>query len=141
MPATFESLDLKFLYPDNWVVVDRAAEEGAEGVTLELPGGGFFSVERVRDTRSDEQLLRDLADSISEEYTDAEREPLDPEEEVAGERACDLRFYYLDLLIVSRLVVLHRGDARYLVQAQAESRDFDRNREVFAAMLQQIRTG
>ena len=47
MPATFESLGLNFLYPDNWVIAPRSAEEGIDGATFELPSGGFFSIERV----------------------------------------------------------------------------------------------
>jgi hypothetical protein len=51
----------------------------------------------------------------------------------------DFRFYYLDLLITSRLVIVATDEATLVVQMQAESRDFDANEMVFAAILKQIR--
>jgi hypothetical protein len=139
MPATFASFGLEFLYPENWVVVPRDPEDGQEGVTLELPGGGFFAVERIRDDRGDEELIARLADSIAEEYQQSEREAVTLEGADANETAMDVRFYFLDLLVVSRLILLTVEEGRFVIQAQAESRDFDRNQPVFAAILKQIR--
>lgn len=141
MPATFSSFGLEFLYPENWVVVQRDSDEGQEGVTLELPGGGFFAVDRIRDDRDSEELIGQLADSVAEEYQQSEREAVTLEGAGANETAMDIRFYFLDLLIVSRLILLKVGKDRLVIQAQAESRDFDRNQPVFAAILKQIRDG
>jgi len=139
MPATFSSFGLEFLYPENWVVVQRDSDEGQEGVTLELPGGGFFAVDRIRADRDSEELIGQLADSVAEEYQQSEREAVTLEGAGANETAMDIRFYFLDLLIVSRLILLSVGKDRFVIQAQAESRDFDRNQPVFAAILKQIR--
>ncbi len=149
MPATFESNGLKFLYPENWELVQRDQEEGGEGATLELPNGGFFSIERVHDPRPDDALLEDLVRSIQQDYQGAEYERITAEQgaETDGigdssaeqEFAGEIRFYYLDLLIISRLTLLTLGEKRYLIQAQAESRDFDQNLPVFTALLKQIR--
>ena len=140
MPATFESFGIKFLYPDNWIVAQRDPEEGDHGLTLELPGGGFFSVERDdEDDLSDEELLAKVCETIHAEYEDAESEPVTLDNALEGERAVDLRFFYLDLLIVSRVILMKVDGARLLIQIQAENRDFDTNAMVFAAILQQIR--
>jgi len=40
---------------------------------------------------------------------------------------------------VSRLVIISVGDATYVIQIQAENRDFDSNEMVLAAILKQIR--
>lgn len=157
MPTPFQSNGLRFLYPDNWTIVERSADAGGVGVTLEFPGGGFFSVEQVTDPRDDDSLLAALVDSLKEGYQDAEHEPIpaddfdlsplsprrgDPAavgtEALAGP-AAEVRFYYLDLLVIARLMLLHLGPSRYVVQTQAESRDFDRNVPVFQALLKQIR--
>ena len=159
MPTSFQSNGLRFLYPDNWTIVERSADAGGVGVTLEFPGGGFFSVEQVTDARDDDALLAALVESVKEGYQDAEHEPIsaddfgtstlsarwgDPaasglEAVPGGGSAAEVRFYYLDLLVIARLMVLRLGPTRYVVQTQAESRDFDRNLPVFQALLKQIR--
>lgn len=144
MPATFDSIGLRFLYPENWVEVVRDREQGGAGVTLELPCGGFFSIERIDDERPDDVLIEELVRSIEQGYQDAEHEQIHFDKELvlregkAGETAMEIRFYYLDLLIVSHLMLLKIGDARYAIQTQAESRDFDQNLPVFNALLKQI---
>jgi hypothetical protein len=139
MPRTFESFGIKFLYPDNWTVAQRGEDEGDQGVTLELPSGGFFTIEREQEGQLAEELIEEIADSLEEDYGQVEREDLRLEDAAEGERTVDFRFYYLDLLIISRLMVIHVGSATYLIQMQAESRDFDSNELVFSALLKQIR--
>ena len=139
MPATFESFGVKFLYPDNWKPIDRDEDEGVEGVTLELPSGGFFTVEKEREGKIADEIIEEVADSISEDYDEVEREETQLANADAEERCVDFRFYYLDLLIVSRLVILTVEGMTVVIQIQAESRDFDENELVFAAILKQIR--
>lgn len=138
MPATFDAFGIKFLYPDNWSVLGREESEGQEGVTLELPSGGFFSIERGREGDLAEVVLDGLAASLEKEYGEVEREEL-PGDSAAGiERAVEFRFYYLDLLIISRILFLIRNQITYVIQMQAESRDFDSNERVFEAIVQQL---
>lgn len=139
MPASFESFGIKFLYPDNWKVTQRAEDEVGEGVTLELPTGGFFTIEREYEGQIEEELIEELSDSFEQEYEQVEREDIQLENAGSNERAIEFRFYYLDLLVISRLVILHVDEATYLIQMQAESRDFDANELVFSAILKQIR--
>ena len=140
MPATFESFGLKFLYPDNWVISARAPDEAEDGLTLELPGGGFFSIEVDDGDLSDATLLQRVADAIKEEYEEIESEDVTLSNAISGERAVDFRFFYLDLLVVSRVVLLTADDRRLIIQFQAESRDFDENELVLDAILKQIRS-
>lgn len=142
MPAQFDSFGVRFLYPDNWKVADRQEDEGDQGTTLDLPSGGFVSLELAQADQI-ENLIDQVVATISAEYEDLEREELTLEVLPEGTPVTDLRFYYLDLLIVSRLVVLSLGDRAIdgnllVVQMQAESRDFDKNEPVFAAILKQI---
>ncbi|MFK8112497.1 MAG: hypothetical protein AB8B91_09850 [Rubripirellula sp.] len=138
MPAPFESSHLKFLYPDNWKLLERSEEEGTDGLTLELPTGGFFSLELEREGQLEDEVIEEVFDSIQKDYGDVERE--ESEDDVPmGERLIDFRFFYLDLVIVSRLMILKVGDATYILQLQAESRDFEANELVLAAILKQIR--
>ncbi|MEO1528616.1 MAG: hypothetical protein AAFX06_24615 [Planctomycetota bacterium] len=138
MPAQFDSFGLRFLYPDNWTVAQREEAEGDEGITLELSEGGFFSVETTVTSEPD-TLIDELAAAITSDYEDPERESITLEM-LPDSPAADLRFYYLDLLIVSRIVVYQRGEDRdsLVIQLQAESREFDKNQPVFDAILKQI---
>ena len=135
MPATFESFGLRFLYPDNWTIAERAEDEGSDGVTLELPSGGFFSIEPIREGQLEEELIEEIADSIAEDYGEVEREEVPSED---GWRTVDFQFYYLDLLVVCRVKIVPIGSVTYVIQMQAESRDFEENAMVFAAILKQI---
>lgn len=139
MPANFESFGIKFLYPDNWKVRDRGEDEGGEGVTLELPSGGFFTIERELEGQIEEELIEEIFESFEQEYEEVERENIQLDDAGTNERAVEYRFYYLDLLVISRLVILPIAEQTYLIQMQAESRDFDANEMVFAAILKQLR--
>lgn len=149
MPATFESLGLTFLYPDNWVIAQRGAEEGIDGATFELPSGGFFSIERIdrlgpdrvptaEDGEREEALIASIEKLIAEEYGEIEREEWPDEKLEQADRVVDLNFYYLDLLIISRLIFIGLADGKFVIQIQAESRSFEENELVFAAIMKQL---
>ena len=139
MPATFESFGIRFLYPDNWSIAQRSADESDEGLTLELPSGGFVSIEIEDEGCSEQDVIDRVAQAIREEYNEIEIEEMNLADSSEDERCVDMRFYYLDLLIVSRLVLLQAKADLLIIQFQAESRDFDANEPVFNAILKQIR--
>jgi hypothetical protein len=85
---------------------------------------------------------------LREQYDEVERENLHLDGAGEDEPAMDLRFYYLDLVIISRVVLLDAPQStrdqmpiagRILAQMQAEIRDFEANELVFSALLKQIR--
>ena len=157
MPAEFNDFGIRFLYPDNWTVAERDEEEGGQGLTLDLPSGGFVSIE-LTTTGAVDALIDKIVQAIAADYEDLEREDVSLELLPEGTPVTDLRFYYLDLLIISRIVVLpvpsgQAGLAQpervgldpvledeevLVLQIQAESRDYDQNEAVFAAILKQI---
>ena len=140
MPATFESFGIKFLYPDNWTVTQRGEDEADTGVTLEMPSGGFFSIELEDEGLSDADVIEKVRAAIVEEFNEVEVEEVKLDGAAEHERCVEMRFYYLDLLVVSRLVLIGLSAETLIIQMQAESRDFDQNETVFAAILQQLRT-
>tara|TARA_R110002049_G_scaffold2750_8_gene22268 strand:+ start:219870 stop:220286 length:417 start_codon:yes stop_codon:yes gene_type:complete len=137
MPATFESYGIKFLYPDNWTVLDR--DDDDSGSTLELPSGGFLSIDQVDASRDADSFIDEVADTLKSEYDELEREWVDLQGAGEHETAADMRFYYLDLVIVARVIVMPTESGPLLIQFQAESRDFDANEKVLDAILLQIR--
>jgi len=148
MPSTFEGFGLKLLYPENWILVDRSDDEGDQGATFELPSGGFVSLETLPITREDDATFDEIDAILRGQYENVEREEVRLPGSDENERAMDVRFYYLDLVIISRVVLLDAPEStrdqmpiagRILTQMQAESRDFDANEQVFSALLKQIR--
>lgn len=140
MPETFDNFGLRFLYPENWEIAERNAEGESVGVTFETPEGAFFSINRYPDRDDSAALLRRVEDAMHEEYESIEYgTPREWPDRVPGEIIRDLHFYVFDLLVISRLVVIpDRGDL-LLVQIQGESRDFDKQEPVFAAILTSLR--
>ena len=139
MPAKFDSFGVTFLYPENWTVLDRAEGEDETGITLELPSGGFFSIERVEPASDPQFLIDEVAKTLQAEYNEIEQESIQLEGAAADESAADVRFYYLDLVVVSRVIVIPDEEGTLLIQFQAELRDFDANEKVLDAILTQIR--
>ena len=139
MPATFEAFGIKFLYPDNWTIADRAEDESDAGTTLDLPSGGFLTIEMEDEGLGNDEIIEEIAKTIRAEYDEVEIDDVVLPGAVEGERAVDMRFYYLDLIVVSRVVLINSEQGTLVVQAQDESRDFEKNEAVFAAILQQIR--
>jgi TPP-dependent trihydroxycyclohexane-1,2-dione (THcHDO) dehydratase len=138
MPATFEDFGFRFLYPDNWVLQSRESDPQCDTVTLDLPGGGFFSVSHYYNvTKTPEELLSEIAEAMRVEYYDIETDAIQISDE--DDFFIESRFYYLDLLVISRITALEAGPDLIVVQSQAESREFDRNEPVFAAVIQSLR--
>jgi hypothetical protein len=138
MPATFEDFGFRFLYPDNWVLQSRDGDSRCDGVTLDLPGGGFFSVTRYYNVaQRPEEVLTQITEAMRADYFDMETDEIQLNEQ--DDFFIESRFYYLDLLIISRMIALEAGNDLIVVQPQAESREFDKNEPVFAAIIQSLR--
>lgn len=146
MPETFEQYGLRVLYPDNWQLSERAEGE-PPGAFWETPGGGFLSVDEVdgdNDEAIDALFEKTLA-TMRADYGEVETEEITSSIAGGFYRGVEYRFYYLDLIIQSRLIIVLGGGGKdtgaakdWAIQVQAESRDWDTNEAVFDAMLQQI---
>ena len=139
MPSTFDDFGLRFLYPDNWLVQSRDSDDESDSVTLEMPNGGFFSVTKHRGSPSIDAVIASIAAAMRAEYPEIEIEELDTFDDES--ESMELRFYYLDLLIVARITAMVLAEHTVVVQVQAESRDFDIGEPVYNAMLKSIRDG
>ena len=137
MPSTFDDFGVHFLYPDNWQIQARDADDECESVTLEMPNGGFFSVTKYRHSPAIQDVLEGIASAMKSEYPEAEIE----ETEDDDADIMEMRFYYLDLLIIARVTAMVLAKQTVVVQIQAESRAFDAGEPVFNAMLKSIRDG
>ena len=53
--------------------MERPEDEGGDGVTLELPTGGFFSLETDHEGQEIEGIIEEVAGSIAEDYEEIEQ--------------------------------------------------------------------
>ena len=141
MPASFSEMGLSFLYPENWNLQTSETESAeGSGFMFDLPSGGFFSIERVDPDENPSSMIDQITQAFQEEYGETETEVLDENiEAMPGVKlAVDFRFYYLDLLVISRLMLIQVDEVSFALQFQAENRDFEKNELVLTAILKQI---
>ena len=134
MTATYDKLGLKFLYPENWKLIDDSTES-PQVITLETPDGVTTWSVHVYPAEADgDAVLKETLDTLQQTYEDLEISPHDlrlGELEASGVEAM---FYCLDFLIRAQLHFLRTDDNLFLFWAQAEDRDFDKQQLVFQAI-------
>jgi hypothetical protein len=140
MTKIYQGLGLSCMYPENWNVTEDTDEGKVLGFTLESPTSAFMTVTEYPWTVPPSEALEQAHAAMKSEYDELEFETFEPNLEWQGQpladsRAGDVRFYYLDLLVVSRLIAFSIDHRTYLVQIQAEDRDFESLEMVFQAML------
>jgi hypothetical protein len=140
MPGTFENLGIRFLYPDNWTLDEEDSLDGNKSVSVQSPGGAFWSIVlHPRDV--DPHLLAKAAlDALQAEYPDSEAEPVS---EQIGGRAIDgydVSFFYLDFTNSALIRSFRTASASCLVLCQAEDREFNQLSSVFRAITTSLLT-
>ena len=140
MTKIYQGLGLSCMYPENWSLTEDTEEGRVVGFTLESPTSAFMTVTEYPWTVAPREALEQAQDVMKSEYDNIEYDAIDPEVELDGQpladsRAGDAHFYYLDLLVVSRFVAFTVDRKTFLVQTQAEDRDFEGLEMVFKAML------
>ena len=135
MPKKYTGMNMSLLYPDSWTMTEDSAGELRQGVILESPGGSFLSINLLDGDQDVDEVVSEATEAMSAEYEDIESEPLTFH--LAGHEFSGSvqRFYYLDFIIVSKLIALPTDDGLYLVQIQGEDRDIDQQTLVFEAIL------
>jgi hypothetical protein len=140
MTRIYQGLGLSFLYPENWNITEDTDDGKLVGFTLESPSSAFLTVTEYPWTVTPADALDQSYQILRSEYDDVEFEeippPINAEQHSLSECiAGDVRFYYLDLMVISRLIAFVMNQRTYLVQIQAEDRDFDKLEMVFQAIL------
>lgn len=134
MPAEYDKLGIRFLYPDNWTLDEQEALSGNRSVSVYSPGGAFWSI-TLHDAAVDPgELAAAALTTLQGEYQDAEVGPVS--EEIAGEEihGYDLNFFYLDLTNTALIRGFRTANASCLVLCQAEDREFEALAPVFRAI-------
>lgn len=135
MPKQYSGMRISLLYPDTWTMTEDHPGQPRQGVVLESPGGSFLAINLLEGETSPEEVVRQASEAMTAEYEDIESEPLTLQ--IANQEFAGVvqRFYYLDFVIVSKIIAIPVDDALYLVQIQGEDRDIDQQTLVFEAIL------
>ena len=135
MTATFDKAGIRFHYPENWEVVDENVLDGPHTVSLQSPGGGFWSVMIYDQGTETSTLLRETLGQMREEYEGLESSVIFDEFEGTEATGYEMFFYCLDFLVSARAFVLKAASGQVLLMLwQAEDRDFMNYEPVFRAI-------
>jgi len=140
MTKIYEGFGVSCMYPENWSLTEDTDEGRVVGFTIESPTTAFMTVTQYAWTVAPREALEQAQDIMKSEYDNLEYDEVDPELELDGQpladsRAGDAHFYYLDLLVVSKFVAFTVDRKTFLVQIQAEDRDYQELELVFKAMM------
>ncbi len=140
MTKLYNGLGLTCMYPENWSLSEDTDEGKTISFTVESPTSAFMTVSEYPWSVSPQQAIERGREAMQAEYEDTEVEVFSPQLSYrgGGMQQClgtDIRFYYLDLLVISRLIAFTIEKRTFLIQIQGEDRDFESLEKVFQAML------
>ena len=138
MPAVYQDIGLKFLYPENWSIIEEETYEWPRSVTIQSPGGAFWAVHVYPPLSDEEALMQEVIASIRSEFN--EMEILEAEETISDcpTHGYDMAFFYLDLLVEAHVRSLQTPSATLIWLVQAENKDYEENELVFQAMTKSM---
>jgi hypothetical protein len=141
MPAVYEKMGIRFLYPDNWILDERDALQGQNSVSVYSPEGAFWSIVLHARSTDPRQLTLAALKALQEEYAESEVESV--YESIAGQEMTgyDLNFYYLDLTNTALIRGFRTPLATCVILCQAEDREFKRVEPVFRAITTSLLSG
>jgi hypothetical protein len=134
MPAVYENLGVRFLYPENWSITDEEDDGWPRSVTVQSQETGFWSLHVYPPRQETKGPVDELIAAIQAEFGEVE---VLPAKESFGETATsgvDLAFFYLDLLIEAKIRFVHAPAGTLVWLYQAESREFEKMEPVFQAI-------
>lgn len=133
MPGVYDKFGVKFLYPDNWQIVEEEGNDWPQTVTVQSPEGAFLSLFIYEGGVNLRDLVREAVEAMKEEYEDIEAEEiLQPTD--GSDYGYNLDFYCLDLVITAQIRGALVPGKALVWQCQAENREFDKCELVFRAI-------
>lgn len=134
MPATYDKLGVRFLYPENWTLDESEMLEGNNSVSVFSPSGGFWSLIVHPAGLNPQDLVDAAVGAMRQEYDELDAEPrveMFEDRELVGS---EMNFYCLDLTNTAVARSFGTSEATYLLFCQADDREFQRIGPVFEAI-------
>ena len=134
MQGEYSKFGVKFLYPEDWLVVDEETNEWPRRVSVQSPNSGFWELQAYPARFQPDDLAQQTLQAFSEEYEGVESEPVSEPIMDHVATGYDLEFFCLDLLVTCQVRSFRLGGQTMLLICQAESEEFELRRKVFEAM-------
>lgn len=134
MTATYDKQGIRFLYPENWKIVDEGDEGWPRTVSVESPSGGYWSLHIYPPNFRSHDLCDQALGTMRSEYEGLESHEVSEELFEYQSVGYDLSFFCLDFLVVCQIRSIRVGGHPILLITQAESREFEAQQLVYAAM-------
>lgn len=134
MHGTFQKADFRFMYPENWELIEDRESEAELDVSSISPSGAFWAAQVFRRDRGGPSLMQEAMASLKGEYPDLEANPREVRMAEHEGLAFDVNFFCLDFLVTGRLISFETDQHSLLIMFQAESREFDSIEPVFSAI-------
>ena len=134
MTSEYNRHGIQFLYPQNWQVADEQLDQTPRSVTIQSESGAFWSLDIHPFSADPAEIVASSVEAMRGEYDELEVEEM--EETICGEDAvgADLSFWCLDFVVECQMRAFRHGHATFALTYQAEDREFDQLRAVFAAV-------
>ena len=134
MPAVFEKFGVRFLYPENWSLMDVEDDEWPRSVTVQSGETGFWSLHVYPPLQEAEPVVEELVSAIRDEFHDLEVLPAQEALDDTPTLGVDIAFFYLDLLVEAKIRYVQTPSSTLVWHYQAESREFEQIEPVFQAI-------
>ena len=138
MTATFEKNGLRFLYPDSWTLAEYSDADEFHEVSLESPEGSIWSVSVFPAEAQPKQLIQSCLEALQDQYDDLEASEFEGEFNGFEASGFDADFYCLDFLVAAQSRTLQHNGKTFSFFCQAESREFEKNLDVFNAITMSL---
>jgi hypothetical protein len=134
MPAVYDKMGIRFLYPDNWTLDESEALSGNRSVSVFSPGGAFWTIVLHAADADPRDLAAQALETLKAEYNDAEVETVTEQISEVSLSGYDLNFFCLDFTNTALIRGFRTASASCLVLCQAEDREFEQLGPVFRAI-------
>ena len=134
MPAVYENFGVRFLYPENWSLLDEEVEDWPRTVTVQSLQTSFWSIHFFPPHFEPDEMVEQVIETIKEMYGELE---VLPAEEAYGDTdtmGVDIAFFYLDLLVEAKVRYVKTPSGTLIWHYQAESKEFEAMEPVFQAI-------
>ena len=128
------------MYPENWTVTEDTDNGRVVSFTLESPASAFMTVTEYPWTVTPQEAIDEACEVMRSEYDEVEFLETQSDLKIDDQPldacvSCDAYFYYLDLMVVSRMIGFVLDQRTFMIQIQSEDRDFETLEMVFKAIL------
>ena len=134
MPAVYENFGVRFLYPENWSLLDEEIDEWPRTVTVQSLNTSFWSIHLFPPHFEPDDMVKQVIETIKEMYGDLEVLPAEETYGGTDTTGVDIAFFYLDLLVEAKIRYLETPSGTLVWHYQAESREFEEMEPVFQAI-------